>query len=107
MEQSTLGDGPERHGVETGQRPSRGESGQAPPVSPMGGGVQANVENLYRCAKRVAKTHNGKHFTRRAQIDAIVQLQLLIEQIENQDPATTAPELAFLELPPSGQPLSE
>ena len=64
--------------------------------------MTVSVENLYQCAKRVAKTHNGKHFTRRAQIDAMVQLQLLIESIESQDRATLDQEQVSLELPPSG-----
>lgn len=68
-------------------------------MSPMGGIMGQIVERLYACAKRVAKTHNGKRYPRHAQIDAIVQLQLVIEQIESLAQAKKDQELVLLELP--------
>lgn len=62
-------------------------------------GMECSVQELYRRAKRVAKTHNGKHYTRREQIDSMVQLQILIQEIERQDRARTALEPEVLELP--------
>jgi hypothetical protein len=44
--------------------------------------MKLSIEELYRRAKRVAVTHNGKNFPRHAQIDAIAALQEFITAAE-------------------------
>ena len=47
------------------------------------------MDRLLVLATRVAKTHNGKNFPRREQIDAIRDLQDFIQQIEKEDLTTS------------------
>jgi hypothetical protein len=46
------------------------------------GVVELSVEELYRRAKKVAHTHNGKSYPRHAQIDAMKALQEFIAALD-------------------------
>lgn len=61
------------------------------------------MDELYRLAKRVAITHNGKNFPRREQIDAITRLQTFFKTSESPPQPTSASEQAP-SMPPSSKP---
>jgi len=61
--------------------------------------MELSIAELYRRAKRVAKTYNGKNYTRREQIDSMADLQWFILEIEKADRARKDLEPVPLELP--------
>ena len=63
--------------------------------------MELNVANLYFLAKRVAKSHNGKQYTRWEQISAIQALQAFILETENQALASSESSTALLTPQPS------